>query len=164
MLPSGPLQFPAGLQGFRDLDLPRKCEVPSVILSWASTLLQSPPTRRAAAPADAKTPATAAPPLRFSPLQRLPVQGSDLLLTPAGLSVGTFRFSQPLGALFRPAPADHLSGQIRSWGYPLQSLSPLAKPYTISDAAALWPLGPSPRPRIQTRRYPKRLTPPRTTL
>jgi hypothetical protein len=43
--------------------------------------------------------------------QRLCVCRSPNLQT-----LGTFRFSQPLGALFRPMPAGHISCQIRSWG------------------------------------------------
>jgi hypothetical protein len=103
--------------------------------------------------------AIAAPPLRSLPLQRLPAQRSDFMLTPASVSVGTFRFSQPPGAFLRPVPAGHLSDQIRSWGFPLQSFSPLAKPCTISSTLALLPLGPPPRSHIQARRNPMRLTP-----
>jgi hypothetical protein len=104
-------------------------------------------------------PAPAAPPLRSLPLQRFPVQGSDLVLTPASMRVSTSRFSQPHGALFRPVPAGHLSDQIRSWGCPLQSFSPLAKPYAISGAVALWPFHPLPRSRIRAKRSPSKLTP-----
>jgi len=39
-------------------------------------------------------------------------------------TLGTFRFSQPLGALIRPMPAGLISCQIRSWGFPLQSFFP----------------------------------------
>jgi hypothetical protein len=47
------------------------------------------------------------------------------------------RFSQPLDASRRPAPAGLISCRIRSWGCTLQSLVPLAWPYAVSDAVPL---------------------------
>jgi len=51
--------------------------------------------------------------------QRLCVCGS-----PNPQTLGTFRFSQPLGAFIRPMSAGLISCQIRTWGSPLQSFFP----------------------------------------
>jgi hypothetical protein len=60
----------------------------------------------------------AAPPLRFWPLQRFPAQGSGSVERAClSRSPCAFRFSQPLDALIRPEPANHISGWIRSWGF-----------------------------------------------
>jgi hypothetical protein len=62
---------------------------------------------------------SAAPPLRFRPLQRLPRPGQrHELAEPASSTACAFRFSQPLGAFIRPEPAGLVPCRIRSWGHP----------------------------------------------
>jgi hypothetical protein len=63
---------------------------------------------------------SAAPPLRFVPLQRFLARNRGF-----GVSRGSkprtpcaCRFSQPPDALLRPVPAGRISDQIRSWGSP----------------------------------------------
>jgi hypothetical protein len=74
-----------------------------------------PKPRRSAKPSAV----SAAPSLRFLPLQRFPTQGSGMnwssLQNPTAC---TFRFSQPRGAFIRPEPAGLISCRIRSWGLP----------------------------------------------
>lgn len=50
-------------------------------------------------------------------------------------TLGTFRFSQPLGALIRPMSTGLISCQIRSWGFPLQSLFPSRRWQLSPDAS-----------------------------
>lgn len=52
-----------------------------------------------------------------------------------------FRFSRPLGALFRHVLAGLVSCRIRSWGCTLQSFAPLAWPYAVSGACPLLTFG-----------------------
>jgi hypothetical protein len=78
-----------------------------------------PKPRRSAKPSAV----SAAPSLRFLPLQRFPTQGSGMnwssLQNPTAC---TFRFSQPRGAFIRPEPAGLISCRIRSWGLPSRAL------------------------------------------
>jgi hypothetical protein len=81
--------------------------------------LAFPAPRRSASPSVF----SAAPPLRFLPLQRFPVQGSGMSwLSPQNSTACAFRFSQPLGAFIRPEPAGLVSCRIRSWGLPSRAL------------------------------------------
>jgi len=62
---------------------------------------------------------SAAPPLRFRPLQRFPAQGSGMKwLDLPRPTASAFRFSQPPGAFIRPEPAGLVPCRIRSWGHP----------------------------------------------
>jgi len=79
---------------------------------------------------------SAAPSMRFLPLQRIPAQGSGMMVKIPTLTASAFRYSQPLGAFIRPEPAGLISCQIRSWG-PLQSFAPPSLPYTVSSAFTL---------------------------
>jgi hypothetical protein len=116
MLPSCPWPLPAGLQGLRETGCLSRRVVNQATLSWACALLQSAPKCRAAA-VRWMNQHGAAPRVRFSAPTAFPRTGQRLRCSGLPrLSACASRFSQPPGAFVRPAPADRLSGQIRSWG------------------------------------------------
>ena len=111
---------------------------------------------------DKSTTDTAAPPLGFLPLKRLPAQGSGMMARPAEpdrqrLQVfsTSWRVHPPRACwpCFMPDPL---------LGFALQSLAPLAQPYAVSGVAALLtfktflkpirqPLSPSQAPKRRAR-------------
>jgi len=133
------------------------------ILPWVCTLLQSPP--------DSEQPFF----LGLFPqsgLRLQPIDSSHEVFAPTTFSrtqqrscwrglphhtTCTLRFSQPLGALIRHVPAGLISCQIRSWGFALQSFSPLVQPSVVSDAATLMPLNKPGVTTLTASRPPKRL-------
>jgi hypothetical protein len=108
------------------------------VLSWASALLQSPPSLerppRARDLSAASRKATA-PPMRFLaptafPRTRQQPVGRVCLSRPLA-SPGFLDLSTPSSASCLPAI---VSGRIRSWGCTLQSLPPPVQPYAVSGA------------------------------
>jgi hypothetical protein len=97
------------------------------------------PGRRSSLPTSASSCGSSrpAPPMRFSPLQRLPAHDScinDAVCLTASHAPSGFL---DLSALCRHVPAGLVSCQIRSWGFTLQSFVPLTWPYAVSGAVPL---------------------------
>jgi hypothetical protein len=80
-----------------------------------------------------------APPVRFPPLQRLPVQGSGTKSDRASQArpAYAFRFSQPRGVFVRPWTCWPCFMPDPLMGFTLQSFAPPVQPYAVSSAVAL---------------------------
>jgi hypothetical protein len=146
-----PFTAQAGLQGIRRPGPPEK---PKHLRSSSHGFpipSKGTATYLAAASVCAVRSTSAAPPLRFGPLQRFSTGGSGIVRQGCLPWLAcVFRFSQPPDAFIRPSAHWPCFMPDPLMGFTLQSFPPPAQPYAVSGAVPLMTFSPPAKPHGRT--------------